>query len=67
MMPKLDGIEVCRHLKSNPETQTIRILGVTGHPEVAPALQAAGADRVLTKPLALDEVESYLSGIVEER
>ncbi len=66
-MPKLDGIEVCRHLKSHPETQTIRILGVTGYPEIAPALLAAGADLVLTKPLALDEVESYLSGIVEER
>lgn len=67
MMPKLDGIEVCRHLKSNPETQAIRILGVTGYPEVAPALLAAGADLVLTKPLALDEVESYLSRTVEDR
>jgi CheY-like chemotaxis protein len=55
------------HLKSNPETQAIRILGITGHPEVAPALLAAGADLVLTKPLVFDEVESYLSGIVEDR
>jgi CheY-like chemotaxis protein len=67
MMPKLDGIEVCRHLKSNPETQSIRILGVTGFPEVAPALLAAGADRVLAKPLALDEVERYLGGLADER
>jgi len=66
MMPKLDGIEVCRHLKSNPETRTIRILGVTGHPELAPALVAAGADLVLTKPLVLEEIESYLTGVVAE-
>lgn len=65
-MPKLDGIEVCRHLKSNPETKTVRILGITGHPADAPALLAAGADLVLTKPLALDEIESYVSQLIEE-
>jgi len=67
MMPKLDGIEVCRHLKSNPETRAIRILGVTGYPEMAPELLAAGAEAVLTKPLALDEVESHLDRLVEGR
>ena len=65
MMPKLDGIEVCRHLKSNPETQAIRILGVTGYPAAAPGLLAAGADAVLAKPLALDEIESHLGRLFE--
>ena len=65
MMPKLDGIEVFRHLKSNPETQAIRILGVTGYPAAAPGLLAAGADAVLTKPLALDEVESHLGRLLD--
>jgi two-component system cell cycle response regulator len=65
MMPKLDGIEVCRHLKSNPETQTIRILGVTGYPAIAQDLLAAGADAVLTKPLALDKIEGYLGRLVD--
>ena len=67
MMPKLNGIEVCRHLKSNPETQAIRILGVIGYPEMAPDLLAAGAEAVLTKPLALDEVESHLDRLVDGR
>jgi excisionase family DNA binding protein len=65
MMPKLDGIEVCRHLKSNPGTRTIRILGLTGHPAVASDLLAAGADAVLTKPLALEEIERHLSRLVD--
>jgi CheY-like chemotaxis protein len=67
MMPKLDGIEVCRHLKSHPDTQAIRILGMTGYPEIAPELLAAGADAVLTKPLALDTIESYLRRLVDAR
>jgi len=66
-MPKLDGMEVCRHLRSNPETKGIRILGVTGHPEVASELLAAGADAVLTKPLALNALESHLSGLGDAR
>jgi adenylate cyclase len=65
MMPKLDGIEVCRHLKRNPETHAIRILGVTGYPTAAPELLAAGADAVLTKPLALDEIEGCLGRLVD--
>jgi excisionase family DNA binding protein len=65
MMPKLDGIELCRHLKGHPETQAIRILGVTGYPGVAPELLAAGADAVLTKPLALDEIERHLGRLVD--
>jgi len=65
MMPKLDGIEVCRHLKSNPETRGIRILGVTGYPGAAPGLLAAGADAVLTKPLALDEVDSHVGRLLD--
>ena len=57
MMPKLDGIEVCRHLKTNPETRGIKILGVTGYPGMVAALLAAGADACLTKPVALAAVE----------
>ena len=64
MMPKLDGIEVCRHLKSNPETQTTRILGITGYPDVVPGLLAAGADACLTKPIALDAVELELEHLL---
>jgi hypothetical protein len=51
--------------EGNPQTQTIRILGLTGHPAVAADLLAAGAEAVLTKPLALDEIERHLSRLVD--
>lgn len=53
VMPQLDGIEVCRRLKANPETQTMKIIGITGYPDMIPELLDAGADACLTKPLEL--------------
>lgn len=50
VMPRLDGIEVCRRLRALPQTRAIRILGITGHEEAAPSLLAAGGDACLTKP-----------------
>ncbi len=52
----LDGIEACRCLRRMPETQDVRILGVTGHPSMVPVLLGAGADACVTKPLDLDVV-----------
>lgn len=64
-MPGMDGIEVCRRLKAQPETRAIRILGITGHQERVSALMEAGADGCLAKPLSLatfqNEVERLLS------
>lgn len=56
-MPLLDGIQVCRRLKSDPATRHIRIIGITGHPESIPDLIDAGADACLEKPLAAQNVE----------
>lgn len=53
VMPRLDGIEVCRRLKAGPETRGIKILGITGYPETVPRLLEAGADACLVKPLDL--------------
>ena len=64
MMPKLDGIEVCRHLKTNAETRETKILGITGYPHMVPGLLAAGADACLTKPLELDSLDVELARLL---
>lgn len=58
MMPKMDGFEVCRRLKSNPETASIPVLMVTALSERKERLTAieAGANDFLTKPIDLQEV-----------
>ena len=52
-LPDITGAEVCRLLRSHPDTEPIPIIAVTGAPD---ALRSDGcvADAVLTKPCNLD-------------
>ncbi len=58
MMPRVDGFEVCRQLKSDPATMHIRVVAMTGYysPETSRRIMAAGADYLLRKPFPNEEV-----------
>lgn len=64
VMPKLDGIEVCRRLKADPETRGMKILGITGYPDMIPDLLDAGADACLSKPPALAQLRQELKRLL---
>ncbi len=64
VMPRLDGIQVCRRLKAEPETRATKILGITGYPDAIPGLLEAGADACLAKPLDLLEVKRGLDRLL---
>ena len=53
-MPKLDGFEVCRHLKSEPETSGIKVVMLTARSEEVDRARGreAGADEYFTKPFS---------------
>ena len=58
MMPKLDGLQVTKRLKSNPETRYIPIVLVSakdGLQDVVEGLEA-GADGYITKPFKPEEL-----------
>ncbi|MBI2202797.1 MAG: response regulator [Candidatus Rokubacteria bacterium] len=66
-MPGMDGIEVCRRLKTQPETRAIKILGITGLPEKVSALMNAGADGCLEKPSTLAKLQSEVDRLLSTR
>ena len=53
-MPRLDGIEACRRLRSDPATAGATIVMLTGAsgPQAESGAIAAGADLFLTKPFS---------------
>ena len=57
-MPGLDGFEVCRRVKSDPQTQSIKIVAATAHPspQAEQAIREAGAEVYLTKPVEADHL-----------
>ncbi len=66
MMPGLDGFEVVRRLKSNPQTATLPIVVVSTLYDVA-ALQriaTSGADASLVKPIDRRELSKRLSELL---
>jgi CheY-like chemotaxis protein len=55
MMPGVDGIEVCRHIRSQPRTQAMPVLVFTSLSADADVERArlAGANHLITKPFSL--------------
>ena len=66
-MPKLDGCEVCRALKQDPQTADIKVIVLTAMAQETDRDKAleAGADDYLTKPFSprvlLEKATQYLN------
>ncbi len=67
-MPRLDGIDACRQIRSDPATRDTPIVMLTAHAGYEDEARAgeAGADRYLTKPFSpldllrlVDELPSF--------
>lgn len=58
MLPKVDGFEVCRQLKSREETKHIPVVVLTAKTaeEDREKARAAGADSYMTKPFRPEEL-----------
>jgi DNA-binding response OmpR family regulator len=65
-MPGLDGIEVCRQLRSSPGLSRVPVLFLSAKSEVADRLEGfeAGADDYLTKPFDLRELELRVKALL---
>jgi CheY-like chemotaxis protein len=50
LVPKLDGLSLCRRIKSTPETKDILVM-IFSHLQAEDRAAEAGADAFLTKPI----------------
>ena len=64
LVPKLDGLSLCRALKSEPETAHIRVL-IFSHLHAEDRAREVGADAFMVKPLneelLIDTVEKLIA------
>jgi two-component system alkaline phosphatase synthesis response regulator PhoP len=69
MMPKLSGFEVCRKIRSNPETRETLILMVTALNESSDFERGvqAGTDDFLTKPVNKVELLCRIKSLLRVR
>jgi two-component system, OmpR family, alkaline phosphatase synthesis response regulator PhoP len=69
MMPKLSGFEVCRAIRSNPETRDIGVLMVTALDQPADIDRAVdvGTDDLMTKPIHKAELLLRVRALLRSR
>ena len=65
MMPRVDGITLLRHLRSDQNKPKIPILVVSAYPETREEALAAGADGYLAKPFSAQELRSAIGQYLE--
>ncbi len=60
IMPRLDGLEVCRQVKADPELSTIFFILLTARGGIEDRVQGLdnGADEFLTKPVEMSELRA---------
>ena len=56
MLPRMDGLEVCRIVRSSPALQATPVVLVTANSGHADAAAAVGANAYVTKPFSTDEL-----------
>ncbi|MBL4888537.1 MAG: response regulator [Candidatus Lindowbacteria bacterium] len=61
-MPRLNGIEVCKMIKSESDLASTRVIGITASQDQSEleAMKNAGADAVLLKPLRFLDLETII-------
>jgi PAS domain S-box-containing protein len=62
MMPKLDGLELCRRIRNTPRLAAMHVLLLTGRTQRSDVVKGleAGADDYLTKPVDVHELAARL-------
>jgi len=65
-MPGIDGVEVCRRIKSNPKFNRVKVVMYTGlfEDNLKERSFEAGADEFIKKPITRDKLFQNLSKVI---
>ncbi len=66
MLPKVSGIEVCRRLRSRPESRNLPIIMLTARGEESDRIRGldTGADDYITKPFSMTELTARIRAVL---
>lgn len=69
MMPYLDGLEVCRRLKENPETRDISIIFLTARNSEIDEIKGLelGADDYISKPISIKKLLARIHSVLRRK
>ncbi len=69
MMPRMDGIELCRHIKSDRDTSIIPLILLSSKYSLDTKVEGleAGADDYITKPFNMDVLKLRIKKMIELR
>jgi DNA-binding response OmpR family regulator len=56
ILPGINGGELCHQVKTNPKTEHIPVIMVSGHQRVLQSLGTYGADVFIAKPFSLEDI-----------
>ena len=69
VMPGIDGLNICRRLRAEPDTMNIPIIMLTARDEVKDRVEGleTGADDYLTKPFSFDELLARVRALLRRQ
>jgi DNA-binding response OmpR family regulator len=66
-MSGTDGLEICRHLKSQEQTKHIPVIMISAAPDIGTLANKAGADDFIEKPFTVDFLLNRIKKNIEAR
>lgn len=66
-LPGTDGLDICRHLKATPRSQSVPVVMISASTQFEHQALAAGADTMLAKPFRMKELLARIRELIEAR
>jgi DNA-binding response OmpR family regulator len=66
-LPGMDGIQVCKHLKSRNSTKNIPVIMISATAGVESAAKLAGADDFIEKPFNMHNILKKVAALVDNQ